>query len=239
LLFFDFTPFEQPLFDGYRIRFQIYTLQGAVANQAAWKMLLKGTDGLVLVEDASGDYLAGVRQDVVQLRGVLSSYGRGLDEVPLVLQLNKADHAGRVATAEAAMLLGVEEGDVHLTTATGGDGVLETLTALSRKVMARVGDHEDLSRGEQKTQGADHAPGDDVRPLPEPGEPEQPAAAAVVTPAPVEESRDSGQPDTAAPQIKVASDGVSMDGTTLRIPLEVAQPGGVQRLVVTVTVGLG
>ncbi|HEX9078618.1 MAG TPA: gliding-motility protein MglA, partial [Desulfuromonadaceae bacterium] len=26
LLFFDFTQFEQPLFNGYRIRFQIYTL---------------------------------------------------------------------------------------------------------------------------------------------------------------------------------------------------------------------
>ena len=40
LLFFDFSPFEQTVFGGYRIRFHIYTLPGKVNNPAAWKMTL-------------------------------------------------------------------------------------------------------------------------------------------------------------------------------------------------------
>src|SRR5690242_6071973 len=49
LLFFDFSPFDLPVFEGYRLRLHIYTLQGVVANPAAWKMTLKGVDGLVIV----------------------------------------------------------------------------------------------------------------------------------------------------------------------------------------------
>ena len=243
LLFFDFTPFEQPLFNGYRIRFQIYTLQGAVANQAAWKMLLKGTDGLVLVEDASRDYLSTVRQNVGHVRGMLNAYGRGLDEIPLVLQLNKTDRAGRVASAEVASLLGLAENDVHLTSATSGDGVLETLTALSRKVMARVADHADLPR-EEKEQAPDSGHGvrgDDVETqcLMGANEPEQPTAAACMAAVPDETPCDNEQASGPHPSVTLAADGVSIDGATLRIPLEIAQPGGVQRLVVTVTVGQG
>ena len=43
LLFFDFSPFEQPVFNGYRIRFHIYTLQGKVANPAAWRNVLRSS----------------------------------------------------------------------------------------------------------------------------------------------------------------------------------------------------
>ena len=238
LLFFDFTPFEQPLFSGYRIRFQIYTLHGNVANQAAWKMLLKGTDGLVLVADASREYLSVVRHSVQQLRGVVNSYGRGLDEIPLVLQLNKADRAGRVVSSETASLLGLAECDVHLTTATSGDGVLETLTSLSRKIMARIGDHADLPRIEQEPDVDHSGEGDGVRPVMEAGVPEQ-AAVGPAACVPDEASCDSEQAVDAGLRIKLDGDGVGMQGTTVRIPLEIAQPDGVRRLMVTVTVGPG
>ena len=243
LLFFDFTPFEQPLFNGYRIRFQIYTLHGSVTNQAAWKMLLKGTDGLVFVADAAREYLSAVRQGMLQLREVLSSYGRGLDDIPLVLQLNKADHAGRVVSAEIATLLGLAECDVRLTTATSGDGVLETLTSLSRKIMARVGDHADLPRGEQEPDASRSGSGvDDGRPAMGAGEPEQTALATGMAASACisdQEPCSSEQADDAHVRVKLDVDGVSMHGTTVRIPLEIVQAGGVQRLTVTVTVGPG
>jgi uncharacterized protein len=40
LLAFDFSPFEHPVFGGYRIRFHMYSLTGAVTNPAAWDDVL-------------------------------------------------------------------------------------------------------------------------------------------------------------------------------------------------------
>jgi GTPase SAR1 family protein len=239
LLFFDFTPFEQPLFNGYRIRFQMYTLNGTVTNPAAWKMMLKGADGLVLVADAGREQLPVVRHSVLQLRGVLNSYGVALDDIPLVLQLNKADRAGRVSSDEVASLLGLGECDVRLTTATSGDGVLETLTSLSRKIMARIGEHGDVPQVEQG-RGASSAGNevDEVRPVSAVVEPEQPVLDATVVPAclPEQAPFDIQQADDARLRVRVAADGICMKADCVRIPLEIAGPGGMQRLVVTVAV---
>lgn len=232
LLFFDFTPFEQPILDGYRIRFHIYTLHGRVANPAAWKMTLKGTDGLVLVADAAAEALPAARQGLTQLRDFLNSYGVGLDDIPLVLQLNKADRAGGVAAGEAASQLGLAECDACLTTALNGDGVLEALTALSRRIMVRIRELGDLppDDGCGADTGADN-PADVAQPLIRPLAPEQ-VAGDIPDEAPV-----SVFP--AGLRVSVAETGVSVEEGTVRIPLEVAHPSGVQRLVVTVMVAPG
>ena len=242
LLFFDFTPFEQSLFNGYRIRFQIYTLTGAVTNPAAWKMMLKGIDGLVFVADAGREKLPIVRQNVQQLRGVLNSYGVALDEVPLVLQLNKADTAGRVSSDEVASLLGLAECDVRLTTATKGEGVLEALTSLSGKIMARIGEQVDVPGTEQERRtdsaGSDVAA---IRPASRALEPEQSVTAAGLVPAamPEEAPVDIDRSGDARVRVRVAADGVCMEGGSVRIPLVLEQPDGVRRLTVTVTVEPG
>ena len=242
LLFFDFTPFEQSLFNGYRIRFQIYTLTGTVTNPAAWKMMLKGTDGLVLVADAGREKLPIVRQNVQQLRGVLNSYGVSLDEIPLVLQLNKADGAGRVSSDEVASFLGLAECDVRLTTATKGEGVLEALTSLSGKIMARIGEQGDVPGTEQERE-ADSAGSDAVaiRPAARTREPEHHVMDAGLVPAAMPEEAPSSidRPGNAQVRVRVAADGVCMEGGSVRIPLVLEQQEGVRRLTVTVTVEPG
>src|SRR6185369_236006 len=67
LFFFDCSPFENPVFGEYRIRFHVYTLPGKVANPAAWKMTLKGTDGLVIVADAAPEHAAAERESISAL----------------------------------------------------------------------------------------------------------------------------------------------------------------------------
>src|SRR6185369_12107232 len=49
LFLFDFSPFEAPLPDGYRVRMHVYTLAGNVTNPATWKMTLKGADGVIIM----------------------------------------------------------------------------------------------------------------------------------------------------------------------------------------------
>lgn len=239
LLFFDFSPFEHPLFDGYRIRFHIYTLQGKVANSAAWKMTLKGTDGLVLVADASAGSVSAARQSLSQLREFLNAYGVGLDDIPLVLQLNKADLAGRVEASDAASMLGLAECSACLTSAVSGDGVLEVLTTLSRSIMERLKPGGDTSKDVRAGGGSPAEEAyDTVQQVGSSSEVEIPAAVPPSVRLASEEARGPvDQPGDAALLVNVAAEGVCVEGSTVRIPLEVARPGGMQRLVVTVTVG--
>lgn len=238
LLFFDFSPFEQPVFNGYRIRFHIYTLQGKVANPATWKMTLKGTDGLVFVTDASSKAVPEAQKELTQLREFLNLYGVSLDEIPMVLQLNKADLAGRTIPAEIASVLGLEECTASVTTASRGDGVLEVLTTLSREVLQRIKENGLIAPQQDGIDtGTDEE--DEIRPacaghLPKAlpaAEPNAGFGADALPP--------GGQADDAVSRVTVAEEGVSIEGGMVRIPLDVAQSGGTQRLVVTVTVGPG
>ena len=235
---FDFSPFEQPVFGDYRIRFHMYTLQGRVANLAAWKMTLKGTDGLVIVTDASLESFQAGRQSMVQLREILGSYGVCFDDIPAVLQLNKSETSGQIVAEVALRELGLRECRVFPASSLGGESVLEALTALSRLVMGRIAERDDLSRECSVAAGAamTGAASADV-----------PATDAVV------ESNDecvwktsqecrrhqtvsaAVSASVSAGQVVVAEEGVRVEGGKVLIPLDVSTSDGVgQRLVVTV-----
>ena len=240
LLFFDFSPFEQPVFSGYRIRFHIYTLHGKVANPAAWKMTLKGTDGLVFVADASPGALTATQQSLSQVRDFMNAYGVGLRDLPMVLQLNKVDHAGRISAADFALNLGLADCSTCLTTATTGEGVLEALSQLSREIMLRVRESGDVPQEEgmvveacAEAENVENQINTDAD------------SEFSVSVEPVEEclQDDESVPESLAVtdglQVTVAEAGVSIEGGTVRIPLDVCQAGGVQRLVLTVAIGPG
>jgi signal recognition particle receptor subunit beta len=232
LLFFDFSPFEQPVFGGYHIRFHIYTLHGNVTNPAAWKMTLKGTDGLVFVADASPGALPATQQSLSQARDFMNAYGVGLHDIPMVLQLNKADQAGQVSATELASNLGLADCNACLTTATTGEGVLEALSQLSREIMLRIRERDDVPQEDGVVAGADSG---DIHP-----DSELPASREQVDDCqPDEETSSASQAYTDMLRITVGEAGVSVEGSKVRIPLDVAQAGGIQRLVLTVAIGPG
>lgn len=237
LLFFDFSPFERPVFGDYRIRFHLYTLQGPVANPAAWKMTLKGADGLVIVVDATpGKYLA-AQQSLVQLRDFLDSYGMGLDDIPAVLQLNKADLSGQLVAEPAARGLGLKSTPAFLTTARTGEGVLEALSALSPLIMGRIGEHDDLSR--RPTTGGE---GQEAASLE--GPPESDVGEGECAGGELQAVQESAQTQVVAGealsrgagQVVVSEEGVRVEAGAVIIPLDVLSPQGTQRLTVTVLV---
>ena len=125
LLFFDFSPFEHPVFDGYHIRFHMYSLTGAVTNPAAWKMTLKGADGVMIVADASPETAPATRESISRLRGFLAAYGVGLHDIPCVLQLNRVGGAGRSPEAGIAEKLDVPEGQPRPSGIPGFSGELQ------------------------------------------------------------------------------------------------------------------
>lgn len=250
LVFFDFRPFEQTLSGGYRLCLHVYTLHGKVINPAAWKMTLKGTDGVVIIGDAAPGMLAAMQQSILQLKELLSGYGMALDSLPAVLQLNKADLCGNPAAGhveQIAASLGIGGTAGFFSAALTGQGVLEALTGLSRQVIERISQRDDLkpvcgfALEPGGTNGMESNAGK-AEPLPVVGTPE---------PAPLElgtEVITEAQPESHAPvaggaaagdiRIAVAATEIRYEEGLVRIPLDIVAGATTKRLVVTVAAEL-
>jgi uncharacterized protein len=228
LLLFDFSPFENPLPSGYHVRLHVYTLSGTVTNPATWKMTLKGADGIIIMVNPADEQLAETRESVAQLRDFLSAYGVGLHETPTVLQINsftQRDLAGEVTDIAAALDLSMLA--TCISNASSGEGLLEALTTLFRQVLDRINAY-----GQQRDQS-----GNKERPDPAAG----PKQDAMVTPVSAAETgagvaSPAAEPENDRPLVTILSKELSVDGTTIEIPLEIQCGTAQRRLVVTVSV---
>jgi signal recognition particle receptor subunit beta len=230
LLFFDFSPFETPLPNGYHVRLHVYTLSGIVTNPATWKMTLKGADGIIIMVNPANEQLAETSEGVSQLRDFLSAYGVGLHETPAVLQINsftQRDQTGEVADIAAALDLSMLA--TCFSNAASGEGVLEALTTLSRQVLDRINarDQQDDRSGHREKPDPATAPKDREPMITvtsasaiETGSGEMPAA----------------QPPPGTPLVAILSEELYVEGTTIKIPLEIQYGTAQSRLVVTVSV---
>jgi signal recognition particle receptor subunit beta len=214
LLFFDFSPFETPLPNGYRVRLHIYTLAGTVTNPATWRMTLKGADGIMLMINPAAENTTTAIESVAQLRDFLSAYGVGLHETPAVLQLNSfsqkplPDQIARTAAA-----LGLSSLDVCPSNASTGEGLLDALTALSRQLLDRVAV------------------------TPEPAEAVEIVTSSLKSEATVSAIQDRSADFSPLPSV-LLSGAIVTDGSSIRIPLEITKGDFQRRIVVTVNVEL-
>jgi len=229
LLFFDFSPFETPLPNGYRVRLHVYTLTGNVTNPATWKMTLKGADGIIIMVDPATEHAAETRESVSQLRDFLSAYGVGLHETPTVLQLHS--HLQEHPPAEAAVIAAALDLAVLTTcrsNAAGGDGLLEALTILSSQVLehVKVKEQQDKQISSADTPVHDDAAAitPDTRPVPD--------TTTQMDPEIVRAEQVAGD----SPLVTLLTEEINVEGATLRIPLEIQCGNTQRRLLVTVSV---
>jgi hypothetical protein len=242
LLFFDFSPFEQPQFGGYRIRFHMYSLTGPVTNPAAWKMTLKGADGLVIVADASPDARAATRAGIADLRGFLNAYGVGLHDIPTVLQINAAGGTGSPVGSDIAGALDMPGMRTCFSGSGSGEGVLEALSLVSRDIMARIGQDEGLREGGRTLSPSLVADGDESSSPVHHGPDE-----AVLTDAEPPGADEPSLPDGGADerrecgplQVVLAGEGAMVSEGAVRIPLEIILGGELRRLVVSIAIEQG
>lgn len=222
LLCFDFSPFDGPLSDGYRVRLHIYTLTGRVTNPATWRMTLKGADGLIIMLDNSSASISAIQESLFQLRDFLSAYGVSLHDIPAVLQLNRCE-GGQYSTDPEMLAASVDLESLPrcLSCAATGTGVLESLTTLSRLVLNRVAENES---------GRDSSDAGDVKERRE--SPDDMSEVALP------DSCDAAHsaPVEIAPSISVAVGEEKIEGATLRIPLDISCGGTSRRMIVTVSV---
>jgi signal recognition particle receptor subunit beta len=90
-LFFDFLPVDAVILQGFKTKFQLYTVPGQVVYNTTRQLVLRSVDGVVFVADSHWDK---IQEDVESFRNLeenLRKQHLSLDEIPYVLQYNKRD----------------------------------------------------------------------------------------------------------------------------------------------------
>jgi mutual gliding-motility protein MglA len=94
-LFFDFLPMGLGQIKGFDIRLQVYTVPGQVQYGSTRKLVLKGVDGIIFVADSLAVRREKNMLSLKDLQHNLKEYGISILKIPLVMQHNKRDLAGK------------------------------------------------------------------------------------------------------------------------------------------------
>lgn len=136
-LFFDFMPLEADAIEGFTTRFQLYTVPGQVMYDMTRRLVLRGADGVVFCADSQWSKMPENVESLENLRVNLKRQGDSLEDIPCVFQYNKRD-LPEVAPSSYLEFL-INNGNVRFPSieavACDGDGVFETLNAISRLVL--------------------------------------------------------------------------------------------------------
>lgn len=135
MLFFDFTPPGDGNVEGFRVRFHVYTVSGNNVDQAAWKMVLKGVDGVVFVADSQPQRREANRETLESLAGYLKGYGQSLSSIPVVFQYNKSDITDAQELSQLERELNPSRLPSFKASSQSGEGVLQTLLTLVKTVL--------------------------------------------------------------------------------------------------------
>ncbi|MEM7387855.1 MAG: ADP-ribosylation factor-like protein [Verrucomicrobiota bacterium] len=137
-LFFDFLPVNPVLIEGYKTRFQIYTVPGQVVYNATRELVLRGADGLVFVVDSMPARLQENIQAFEGLAETLQNNGTDIGSLPLVLQYNKRDLPDAMPLDDLNRVFN-PNGNVPFWESIANQGmqVMELLDALSTEILRR------------------------------------------------------------------------------------------------------
>jgi mutual gliding-motility protein MglA len=138
-LFFDFLPVDLGTIRGFKTRFHLYTVPGQVYYNASRRLILKGVDGIVFVADSQAERMDANIAAMQNLYENLADYGYDPLNIPIVLQWNKRDLPTAVPESELNDNLNPDNLQAYPAVAVTGEGVFETLKAVSKAVIKTLG----------------------------------------------------------------------------------------------------
>lgn len=183
---YEVLPIKLGEIGGVDTRFEIVAVPGEAEHAPTRKQLLDRADGIVFVADARRERLAECVERFEELRRALSAYGRSLDSVPFVVQLNRSDLSDPAAREELLRKLDVPRSVVFEATAAAGQGVLQALSTISKNVVRALRERRTptLPPAPSRPEGASQ-PGTPPRVVrPEPPPASKPTPAPLARPAP-------------------------------------------------------
>jgi signal recognition particle receptor subunit beta len=137
-LFFDFLPMSVGEIRGYKTRFHLYTIPGQTFYEISRQFILKGVDGIVFVADSQPERMEANIESFESLERALDRQGYDLGKLPLVLQYNKRDVPGAVSLQELEATFNPARKPYFEAVASHGQGVMETLQAVSQAVIREL-----------------------------------------------------------------------------------------------------
>lgn len=137
-LFFDYLPIDLGRISGFRTRVQLYTVPGQIYYDATRRLVLQGADGVVFVADSRPSRETENVESFRNLQQNLLDQGVDPREVPLCLQYNKRDLDPASPIEQMEETLNFRGAPAFPATALTGEGVFETLRAVTSSVLARL-----------------------------------------------------------------------------------------------------
>jgi mutual gliding-motility protein MglA len=137
-LFFDFLPLDLGTISGFRTRMQLYTVPGQVYYNATRKLVLRGADGVVFVADSQREQFDENIESLRNLHENLLEENIDLRSFPMVIQYNKRDLPGVLPIADLDDALNFRGVPSFPAAAVSGDGVFDTLKAVSQLVLQNL-----------------------------------------------------------------------------------------------------
>jgi len=233
MLFFDLTHPEGREPDGYRVRFHIYTLTGDVTQENAWKMVLKGVDGLAIALDSDPARQSANRDVLDEVRTSLQGYGKNLDEVASLVLCTKRDLPDALPMEQMREELEIGQRPLVPVSATSGEGVMEAIGELMAAILDNL---EDLGLLLQSTVSSlrDLAPARQQPTIPEVAD--SPAAAIALAVEPPSDLPAGGEDgDRDLPLISVAGPAEVDESGALQVPLVLNCCGRAAKVVLTIS----
>ena len=138
VIVYETLPVQLGAVRGFKTSIEISSVPGASEASALRRKLLEAVDGIVFVADLRPDRHSATVASLAELRQNLASYGRKLEDVPLVVQYNHRDQADENAVERLHRLLPMREASCFEARAHEGSGVLQTLTTLSKLLLVEL-----------------------------------------------------------------------------------------------------
>lgn len=145
-IYFDFLPLKLGKIAGFDFVVRTFTVPGQPYYAETRKMVLQGADGVVFVADSQRYMLDQNKDSLLDLKKNLKLNGLDYHSVPLVLQYNKVDLPDTLGKADLDQALNDRRVETFMSSAVTGQGVVETLKAITLHVFKHVRDGG-LSKG--------------------------------------------------------------------------------------------
>ena len=131
---------------GWETSLDIWAVPGGDSAEALRAKLLEDADGVAFVADLRRERHQATLAALEELLSHLAAQGRSLDEIALVIQYNHGDSADETALEQLHRRLGLESAVFFDAVAIQGRGVLQTLSALSKQVLAVIRERSESPR---------------------------------------------------------------------------------------------
>ncbi len=238
-LFFDFLPVELGEIRGLKVRFQIYTVPGQVFYNATRKLVLKNVDGIIFVADSQKKMFNENLESLKNLEDNLRFYNKPLQDIPLVFQYNKRDLPEVSPVEELQEKLNRWGAPSFGAVAQRGEGVLQTLTTITKLVIQKLKASPDVmaqtaALPQPTAMPKEYVPADLPREL-RISTSAQAAAATAVAARPISVALTKKSPDL---EIIDLGKPEKVSSNVFRIPLILRGHDSTERLTLTITITL-